>query len=346
MILLDNIIFKLQSKGGVTNVWKSILEQVKNSEMDFGFIGDPEFSCKKTIRIFSDLKFPTVITRYLDISKPQAKIFHSSYFRIHKSKKVKNIVTIHDFTYEKFDKGVRKFIHLLQKKRALKKADAVICVSKNTKDDLLEFHPWIETSKVYVIYNGYDRNTFFPINVNNQNHDKYLLSVGGRNIHKNFIFTLKLMNTPIVKERNFKLVVVGSAFSKQEREMIREMGLTHRIILKTRVENNELNQIYNKAFALVYPSFYEGFGIPPLESMAAGCPVISSATSSLPEVVGDCGLYIDVHDEFSGEKQIIKLLNESFRKEMIQKGLQRAKKFSWKKTGEETINLYRTLLDK
>lgn len=63
MILLDNIIFKLQSKGGVTNVWKSILEQVKNSEMDFGFIGDPEFSCKNKIRIFSDLKFPTVITR-------------------------------------------------------------------------------------------------------------------------------------------------------------------------------------------------------------------------------------------------------------------------------------------
>ena len=345
-VLLDNIIFDLQKIGGVSNVWKAILKELNNVDFDFKIIkSKTEFEKpfndneQKHIR---DIKLPTFLRRYLNISISNVKVFHSSYFRVHKSVDVKNILTIHDFTYEIYDKGLRKWIHLLQKKKSLKRANRIICVSKNTKKDLIKFHPWIDKSIITVIYNGVDNKLFYPLQ--NKNSYPYLLSVGGRNIHKNFQFTLNLMTSE--KMKSIKLIVVGGgAFNQDEITFINNNNLKDNIIFKSNVNDEDLNILYNRALALIYPSLYEGFGIPPLEAMSAGCPVICSKTSSLPEVVGDAGLYIDVNNYESTLPYIEVLLNRDRRKEIIANGVKQASKFSWTKTAKETINVYKELLD-
>lgn len=349
MLLLDNIIFDIQNRGGVTNVWKSILFAIKKSNLDFKIIKSNNkyqyeiLSDKNTY--VDDINLPLFFRRYFHITSKNISIFHSSYFRVHSSRNVKNIVTVHDFTYEKYDKGLRKFIHLLQKKRALKRASAVICVSHNTKKDLFEYHPWINKNIVHVIYNGVDHKVFYPIKNKALSKDKFFLTVGGRNIHKNFLFTLNLMNSPEIKNSSVKLKVIGGgAFNSTEKEFIESNNLSDKIIHYSNINDNELNKFYNNAIALIYPSFYEGFGIPPLEALSAGCPVISSKSSSIPEVLGNSGLYINPYDYRSALKHIKLLEDSNYRKRLINLGYKQASKFSWEKTGEQTLSLYNKLI--
>jgi mannosyltransferase len=297
-------------------------------------------------KYIDDRDLPVFLNRYLNISANNVMVFHSSYFRTHKSNSVKNILTIHDFTYELYDKGIRKWIHLFHKKNSLKKADKIICVSENTKKDLKKFHPWIDATKIKVIYNGVDHKIFYPLSNKNIYNYSYLLSVGGRNIHKNFQFTLNLMTSNIIKSNSIKLIVVGGEeFNENEINFIKKHNLKDRIIYKASVNDEELNILYNGALALIYPSLYEGFGIPPLEAMSSGCPVICSNTSSLPEVVGDSALFIDVNDYKSAFPHIELVLDQSQRNQITAKGIKQASTFTWEKTAKETINLYKELLD-
>lgn len=347
MVLLDNIIFDLQEYGGVSNVWNALLLKVKEEKFPVKIIPS-----RKVISLIdqenflkvNETRYPIFLKRYLDVKIKGVDLFHSSYFRVHKSSKVKNIVTIHDFTYEKFDKGIRKWIHLRQKRHALKNASSIICVSQNTKKDLMEFHPWINEDIVSVIYNGYDKKTFYPIN-KNEKKNRFLLTVGGRNKHKNFKFTLELMSLKFIKKNNIKLIVVGGgSFNNNEMKIIKKNNLTDTVTQIDKVSDFELNQLYNSALALVYPSLYEGFGIPPLEALASGCPVICSSLSSLPEVVGDCGLFIDTEKPESAIPHIEFLFDKQNQRKIIDKGLKQASKFSWDKTAQQTIELYRKIL--
>jgi len=348
MILLDNIIFDLQNYGGVSKVWDSILCELKNQKLPIAIIASSQkekYSNLKSLDVNSFRFLPICIKRYLCIRNKDVMIFHSSYFRVHYSKNVKNIVTIHDFVYEKFENGLSKFIHLSQKKHALKKASAIICVSNNTKKDLLEYHSWINPDIVNVIYNGVDKSIYKPLD--SKASENYLLSVGGRNIHKNFNFTLKLMSLSELKQKNIKLFIVGGgALTKNELLLTKQLGITEKLVYKDSVSDVELNSLYNNALALVYPSFYEGFGIPPLEAMSAGCPVICSSLSSIPEVVGDAGLYVDCNNPESAIPHINTLSIKAEREVVIKKGFKQADKFSWKKTGSQTVALYKKLLNR
>ena len=358
MVLLDNIIFELQKAGGVSLVWNSILNACFNDlDIEYTLLDSgkgrsnifyPQIS--PTSKIILD-RGPLLLRRYRDISKNiQTSIFHSSYFRVHKNKKVKNIVTVHDFVYEKFDKGLRKHIHLIQKKHALYKSDAIICVSENTKNDLLEYCPSLSNRDIRVIYNGRS-NEYFPLEGSLYNESardessSFLLYIGGRNAHKNFSAVLKLLDTTTARKMNLKLNVVGGGvFTKEELSQLHKLKLAERVTHLGFVDNKTLNQLYNSAFAFVYPSFYEGFGIPPLEAMSAGCPVICSNVSSIPEIAGNAGLLFDPEFPESAEDFLIQLQDTSMRDGIVQKGLQRSMQFSWEKTGKETVQLYKEML--
>ena len=349
MLLIDNIIYDLQNYGGITSVWNSILSTLNKEKLPVSVLSSANKFKYPGINVFKSLKdrkLPLLLRRYLDVNIDGVDVFHSSYFRVHKSKKVKNIVTVHDFTYEKFDKGIRKVIHLKQKKHALKRASAVICVSENTKNDLLEYHPWLAPEIIHVIYNGYNKSVFYPLEKSIvKKGNNYFLSIGGRNVHKNFEFTLELMSMDIVKENNIKLVVVGGGeFTTKELTIIKKNQIENCIIYKSNVSDESLNELYNNAFALIYPSKYEGFGIPPLEALAAGCPVICSNKSSIPEVVEDSGLYINCDEVETAIPHIERLLNKEERNNIKNNGYIQANKFSWEKTGLETMNLYKKLL--
>ena len=211
---------------------------------------------------------------------------------------------------------------------------------------MIKFHPWIDDAKIKVIYNGVDNKIFYPLSNKNIYNYSYLLSVGGRNIHKNFQFTLNLMTSNVIKSNSIKLILIGGGeFNEHEIKFIKKHNLKDRIIHKASVNDEELNILYNGALALIYPSFYEGFGIPPLEAMSSSCPVICSNKSSLPEVVGDSALFIDVNDYKSAFPHIELVLDQSQRNQIIAKGIKQASKFTWEKTAKETINLYKELLD-
>ena len=357
MLLLDNIVFELQKAGGVSLVWRAILDAC---------IADTELNCHAIdsgagfknifypenmngVKLIKE-RGPLALRRYLTINKNiSATVFHSSYFRVHSNKKVKNIVTVHDFVYEKFDSGLRKHVHLLQKKHALKAADVIICVSQNTKEDLLSYHPALGEKEIRVIYNGVSTD-FCPHKegadaLSNRNNAPYLLYVGGRFAHKNFNAALQLLLTPAANKMGLKLKVVGGgALTDKEQELISHLGLLNKVSHTGHVSSKELNMLYNLAFAFIYPSLYEGFGIPPLEAMAAGCPVICSNISSIPEVVGQAGLLFDPTQIESVEPYLEKLQHRDYRQQIVRNGLEHSAQFSWHKTGQQTLSLYKELL--
>ena len=119
------------------------------------------------------------------------------------------------------------------------------------------------------------------------------------------------------------------------------LGITRRVIFVDYVSERELARYYSSARLLAYPSLYEGFGLPPLEAMACGCPVVTSNVSSLPEVVGDAGITVDPNDTDGLAQAMRRVLTDSkLREDMIKKGLEQAKKFSWEKAAEQTLEVY------
>ena len=215
-------------------------------------------------------------------------------------------------------------------------ADAIVVISENTKKDLLSFFPNIYPSKVRVIYNGVS-DDFFPLK--EQVVTNNFLFIGSREKYKNFDFAVEAIS----QTDNFKLNIVGSILREKEVEMLNK-SIPGRWKLFNNIENAKLNELYNNAYALIYPSSYEGFGIPLLEAMKAGCPFIAYNSSSIPEVAGDAGILIDKL-EISLFKEAVLMIEEN-REEIVKKGFNQANKFSWEKCYKETLQVYKDLYKK
>jgi glycosyltransferase involved in cell wall biosynthesis len=352
MIVLDNIAFEIQKIGGVSLVWKSIIDACLNSDLDFKMM---QSDLAKENKFYPHYVKPSKIIfdgggvnkrRLFKVPTPSGtKIFHTSYFRVPSDKKLTSIVTIHDCVQERFSTGLKRSIYLWEKLRAIRSATKLICVSESTKSDLVEFYPFVNPDDVYVIYNGFSSSSFNLLEKEDSKYQPYLVYVGGRYSHKNFSAALKVLTFPESIDLGLKLKVVGGgALTKGELILIKTQNLSEKVEHLGHVSTEELNKIYNFAFALIYPSYFEGFGIPPLEAMAAGCPVICSNTSSLPEVVGDAGLTFDPANIEGAAEHIRNLQKPLFRKNIISVGHDNTKRFSWESTGIQTVNLYKSLL--
>lgn len=353
-IIYDNIIFSLQKAGGISHYWCEMIRRLQTYEniVFFDFNNNNNI-CRNKLNIKTEKEtflLPQIIRYFPFTKKLQPKsIFHSSYYRITLQPYVVNITTVHDFIYEKYIKGIKAKVHTYQKKMAVTHSDGIICVSNNTKNDLLTFYPFIDEKKIKVIYHGVSEN--FKKLENSKNflsgkfeilkNTKYILYVGDRSSYKNFnilIDLIKLLS-------DFCLVVVSSKeFDKKEVKQIEE--IKEKVFIYNKIDNNELNMLYNNAYCLLYPSSYEGFGIPILEAMKAGCPVIATKKSSIPEVAGDAGLLVD-EIKVDNFINMIKLLeNKEVRNKLILKGLEQSKQFSWDKCFEETYNFYQEIWSK
>lgn len=278
-------------------------------------------------------------------------------------------ITVHDIFYlsEKniLDKSnkfnlqlVFRLLNMYFLQRLLKNHPIhIITISEYIKQELINYLK-ISESRITVIYEGVNHEKYKRLSKNDEIMKKYsipedrrmILCVGSEHPRKNFPTLIKAFHKLKKKYGDVKLVKVGSPQWKGARgellKLIKELNLQNVIIFTGYVSEEDLPGIYNVADLFVFPSFYEGFGLPPLEAMACGCPVITSNTSSIPEVVGDAGIMVDPYDvDGLADAMYEVLTNESLREDMIKRGLKRAKMFSWEKCARETLKVYLSLME-
>jgi len=273
---------------------------------------------------------------------------------------IKSVVTIHDLAFLLFPEfmpfnPIRYWDIFV--KRSVLKADHVIAVSENTKRDLVRSLN-IPESKISVTYEGCNGNfkmireksVLAPISEKYGLPHRFILYVGTIEPRKNL--NVLLLALQILKRKHSispKLVMVGkkgwlySDFFKT----IHTLKLEDDIVFIGYVQEEDLPYIYNLADVFVYPSKYEGFGLPLLEAMACGVPVIASNTSSIPEVLGDAGLLFSPDDPGHLSECIFEILaNEASRERMVLGGLKRVQLFSWQETAQQTLNIYETICNR
>ena len=264
-------------------------------------------------------------------------IFHSSYYRIPRKKNIKVVTTVHDFTHQKYVSGLRSYINLQIKMRAIRRSDVIICISENTKKDLLRHYKPRFNQQIFVIYNGIS-NDYKKLFLDDFSYENYFLYVGHRVNYKNWDLALKLLE----EQKDFKLIVVGGDLDEKKFFKNIKTNIRDRVIFKGFITNSELNNLYNKAFCLFYPSSYEGFGIPVLEAMASGCPVIANdECKSVVEVAKETPLYFN--KEENNYSYVFNTLKNINREKKVKEGLKFAKNFSWKKNFDQVYKIYQSL---
>lgn len=320
--------------------------KIKQENFNFRVVKTPLFSLRE------QLSLPTMI------KKNRLDIFHTPHFNIPLFSPVKKMVTIHDLIPLIFP-GARsswlsRTYYRFMNSQVVKKAGKIIAVSKNTERDLLKFFK-VPEGKIEVIYEAVS-GRFKPVNDVKSLEEikkkfnitkRFLLYVGLKELHKNLVSLIKILE--ILKKKmglDIQLVIVGKRDPRftQAEETAKELDLEGDVLFLGEVSDEDVVLLYNAAQIFLFPSLYEGFGLPPLEAMACGTPVISSNTSSLPEVLGDAAILINPRDIDEWAKKIRKVLtDEDLRKKLKQKGLGRVKQFSWEKAARDTLRVYESL---
>ncbi len=301
-------------------------------------------------RLWLDMYLPMMI-RWKRID-----LFHGPCFLIPKTRRARTVVTIYDLTHEKYPQWAPACSAEFAKRvgEGVRRADAVIATSEATRGDIRETYG-IDERKIRVIYGGVDP-CFRPIEDRNllaSVRDRYrlpahfILSVLSLNPRKNLPGLLRAFS--ILKKSTktpYALVVAGKDYGGYD--VLRDaekMGMSDSFMFLNYFPEEELPLLYSLAEIFVFPSFYEGFGLPPLEAMACGRPVIASRTGSLPEVLGDAALYCDPGDPADIAARIADLLGSDEEKDTLrQKGLTRSAKYRWDDCARSTLRLYEELL--
>jgi glycosyltransferase involved in cell wall biosynthesis len=230
-----------------------------------------------------------------------------------------------------------------QKRRCVREADAVICISETTRSDLLAVYGIpAETTCVIPLGCGEEFRVLEDATVCNGNPTgrPYLLYVGERYHYKGFETLMRAYAARAARDMP-NLLVVGPRWSRRESEELRKFKISERMVLLGRVDDHALCALYNRALALVYPSLYEGFGLPVLEAMACGCPIVASRIPSTAEVAGDYPIYCEPGSEEGLLAGVDAALTAGREARRIALGLERVKRFSWKTTAEQTLITYR-----
>jgi glycosyltransferase involved in cell wall biosynthesis len=273
-----------------------------------------------------------------------AEIVHETYhsFRRAAPKRARIVTTIYDLIYELFpSRGGEEFLRK-NIAGAIARADKLICISESTERDLLRFFPEAE-GKTSVVLIGFDPN-LRPATGCTPHPRPYLLYVGMRMNYKNFAGLVEAFGQSTILRSSFDVICVGGgAFTTEERELFEKAQLGTKFHQRE-ADDHALQNWYRNAQLFVYPSLYEGFGIPPLEAMAADCPVVCMKISSMPEVCGDAAEYAFPDAPESLRAAMEKVVQSTDRaNELRAAGRERLKLFSWRKCAQQTADIYASL---
>jgi glycosyltransferase involved in cell wall biosynthesis len=289
-----------------------------------------------------------ILTRlYLESNPPN--ILHRTFYKKKiwktKPKRTKAVLTVYDMIDEKFSPE-SSFCQV--KREAIESADHIISISQNTRKDLLELMD-IDPEKVSVVYLGHSllskASKSDQLSVQVDEPRPYILYVGERSGYKNFVSLLRAYSSSKRLLEDFNLVCFGGGdFSQSELDIISSLAIPNENVRYVSGSDEKLIAYYREANVFTYPSLYEGFGIPPLEAMSLGCPVVCGNVSSLPEVVGDAAELCDPSRPESIAFSLEKVLfSDEYSKLLRQQGLAQSQQFSWEKCAEETFKVYQSI---
>jgi glycosyltransferase involved in cell wall biosynthesis len=277
------------------------------------------------------------------LHRGEKSIFHTYYFSPLPDEKMWLVANALDTIPEKFGKefGLEELDRTQRprKQACFQRADRIIAISEATKRDVIEVYG-IPADKIDVSYLSIDENFFVSAESPFAFAAPYLLQVGGRQHHKNFSRLLEAFASSHLK-KDYILVSAGEPWTSEERELIQRWGLSEDVHSVAHPTREELKALCHGAAMMVYPSLYEGFGMPLLEAMAAGIPVATSSHSgSIPEIAADAAVYFDARDPADIARAMERLTDPSVANEYVQKGFINLKRFSWERMARETYQTY------
>lgn len=365
-IFIDGIVFGEMTFGGVARMWQEIIPRIHSRGVPMTLLMPVRnnFPTVKSlhghINIVNDYFYwpkrvfdrdglrSRLLTQFYGAS--DARVFHSTYFTTIDAAHTEKFVTVYDMIYEIFDsinpsKWVKQVLH--NKRKSIENADKIICISENTKQDLLKLFPSTLEEKIAVIYPGVTTLSLnkeyisvseiaakYRCKIISQG---YFLVVGRLDGYKNFQVIIDLLHQNH-NARNFRFLCIGG----EKTSTVRSIATSYypeNFIFVDFATDEELIVLYRNAIGLVYPSRYEGFGIPIVEAMSQLCPVVCSSSSSLPEAGGEAAFYFDPLSTTELYQRLIDLLNCD-REKVTTMGLIQARKFSWEKKVGQLVSLY------
>lgn len=364
-IIYDYQIFSIQKYGGISRYMYEVATRVAQAEgfdvkiLAFAYIN--QYLKKASSNLVVGLPipvFPKTASLKFKLNNELSKVWlkrsppnivHQTYYLLEDlaPKESHVVLTVYDMIHEKFGESFLKGDKTTQAKtKAIQRADHIICISQNTKKDLLEIFD-INPCKISVVYLGYSLNHSLKPHVEPVKMSvPYILYVGDRKGYKNFQRVLEAYCSSSKLKADFSLVCFGTeAFSAKELDLMQSLRIDKNKVLHIFGNDDVLTTVYKQASAFVYPSLYEGFGIPPLEAMALDCPVVCSNTSSMPEVVGNAAESFNPYEPENIAEALENVLYSSDRaKNLIELGQQRIKQFSWQACAEQTRLVYLSLV--
>ena len=363
-IAYDHQIFTSQVYGGISKYYYHLAKELSG-------IGESVkiFSPFYKNKYISDLPKKVVNGRYVDhyplnsqrivnkynqfvsdrgIHKYQPDIIHETFYSGRRTDKnsYKTVITVYDMIHELFDYYEPPHHRGWDaKKTSIENADHIICISENTKNDLINLYG-ISDEKISVTYLGFERS---PIQIDDDttiNSRPYLLYVGWREWYKNFDNFLKSVASSHKLIEDFDIVLFGGGkISNKHMKLIQGLGFRANQVTQIEGDDHLLARYYQSASVFVHPSLYEGFGLTPLEAMSYNCPVVSSNTSSMPEVVGNSAELFDPENIEQMRGAIERVVYSQTRAdELVKLGQERCKLFSWQQCASETLEIYNKLI--
>ena len=365
-VLFDHQVFSFQEYGGISRYYSQLIKELSSRD-DIHPAVLIKYSNNAYLRSINNLepkpffrshrfKGRNELIRLLNQSYCKSEyqqrnppdIFHPTYYHpyfLDVIGKVPFVLTIYDMAHELYPGMFHPLDFTIRNKKTLAlKTSRVIAISENTKNDVVRMLG-VPESSIDVIPLATDISVDTSVKYPDSLPEDFILYVGARNTYKNFPFFLRAIQSLFKETKNISVICAGGgAFSVKELKLIDTLGLSKQVF-QVNVSDGLLAVLYSKAKAFVYPSLYEGFGIPVLEAFSCGAPAVLSNRSSLPEVGGDAAVYFDPENADSLVSVLRSLIyQKNNTDEMTAKGFERAKLFSWRRTADQTLDTYTKVL--
>ncbi len=371
-IVFDGVIYEYQSRGGISRIFTETIPRMcmLDPELEITLLkpANPQQQLpmhsrirycripnvdKYLRRIPLVRKISSHLNRFLFdhyLGDTKNTIWHSTYYTEPPVWDGFKVLTIADLIYDRYPNffkgtGADRF-RALQRECAVN-ADAVICISESTRQDVLNYYG-VAKEKVHTVHLACG-DIFRRIKTEDIDNGliparkPFLLYVGGRDYYKNFS-TMAKAYSQWTRKDEVDLVIVGSALTSEESCFFNELDIGKRVYVMTGIDDEFLCCLYNKAVGFVYPSLYEGFGIPLLEAMSCGCPIIASKIPSTLEIAGESCVYFEAEDVHGLVEAFETVYSRGRELKCIQTGFETAVKFSWDKSAAKTLEIYKSFL--